>query len=252
MIRDFDGRKVFVMVPSYKRAANVPSIHALLGRDVTWIVWAEQEEEYRKMGALNILYQKNLSDGRNVGMDEAFKLGVPILISDDDAKSFGRLQDGKRVPISFEETVIEMYDAAVENGAKLAGVLSTPNPFYASNKVNTTGFCCGCFLLIFPNDLRFDHDMEPKEDYHYTLGQLATVGKVARCDFLLPIYEHWTNDGGVKETRTPESEIAAIQKLKAIWGVAVRDNPRRENEILLHWDAEKYHASKRKNRKWGV
>lgn len=253
MIRQTPAGPVFIAVPSYQRPQNVQKMHELLGGEVTWVVRQDEEEAYRAKGATDFLYQTDLITARNAILAIGQTLNVPTLQSDDDLKGFKKIHmDGKTRPATAEEVYTEMLRVGQETGAKLIGVPPTSNPFYGSQKVNTTGFIIASLMLTFPTDLRFDDGYKVKEDYDFTLQHLATYGAVARCDWLLAEYQHYTNAGGVVATRTDQSEAEAVTRLKEKWGPVIKDNPKHENEVLIKWDAEKYHAHKRKNRVWKV
>ena len=100
-------------------------------------------------------------------------------------------------------------------------------------------------MLTRDTALRFDKSMRLKEDYDYTLQHLAANGRVARLDWILPEYQHYTNEGGAVAYRSPDEEQKAIAHLKEKWGPVIADNPKRPNEILLKWDREKHAAFKR-------
>jgi hypothetical protein len=116
---------------------------------------------------------------------------------------------------------------------KLAGVAPTSNPFYGSTTLKLRHFIVGDLMLAAPNPLRFDPAFALKEDYDYTCQHLARYGGVVRVDWILASFRHRTNKGGAVDVRTPELEQEAIVRLKEKWPDWIRDNPRRENEVLL-------------------
>lgn len=46
-------------------------------------------------------------------------------------------------------------------------------------------------------------------------------------------FQHYSNKGGAVSYRDEQEEQRNIALLKEKWGTAVRDNPKRKNEILL-------------------
>ena len=51
----------------------------------------------------------------------------------------------------------------------------------------------------------------------------------------MPHFKHYTNKGGVVEYRNPETEQKNIRRLKKKWPNFVKDNSKRDNEILIRW-----------------
>lgn len=245
MYRRIGNREFFYAIPSVGRPENVPRMHELTG-EATWIVRPQEEQAYRDAGAKEILYQTSLTHARNQGLNAAFAHSLPCLQSDDDAKSYGILDAGKRKQIPFQDFVREMFVAQETQATKLAGMLPVNNPFYAKRRVATRGFIIASIFLANPSEIGFDQEFKLKEDYDYTLQHLVAYGSVARCDWLLGDYQHYTNPGGCVETREAAGEQEAVARLKAKWGPVIRDNPRRPNEILLRWDREKYALWKRR------
>lgn len=248
MIRTIAGRKVFYAIPSKGRPGNVALMTALTG-EATWIVCPEEEEAYRAAGATSILHQRSLVHARNTALNAATEAGVACLQSDDDAKAFRMLgTDGKAHDIGFERFVDVMMKTGELQNAKLVGMAPTNNPFYGKRKVKRDGFIIASIFLADTSDIRFDEQFLTKEDYDFTLQHLARFGAVARCDWLLGEYQHYTNAGGCVADRTGDREQQAATALKAKWPGVVIDHPRRPGEILLKWDAERYRMELRRKR----
>ncbi len=236
-------------IPSYKRAQNVQNMRTLIGGEVTWIIHPQEEEEYRTAGAKSFLFQKGLVDARNVALEAAFALGLPCLMSDDDLKVLKVLgEDGKAHHSDFERYVTDFLKTAETTQAKLVGVAPTNNPFYGSMKVSQNSFIIASLMMVFPSELRFDETCSMREDYDLTLQHLAKFGKVARCDWLLPEYQHYTNSGGLLGIRNEERNLALNNRLKEKWGAIIKDHPRRAGEITMRWDREAYELHKRRQK----
>jgi hypothetical protein len=133
--------------------------------------------------------------------------------------------------------VFKLSEASRETGAKLAGAAPTTNLFYfkPENRLSTSSFIVGDFMLIQPCPMRFDEELRLKEDYDYTLKHLARYNVVARCNDLFAYFTHRSNGGGAVEYRTAEREQEAIARLKQAWGARIADNPKRPNEVILRW-----------------
>lgn len=184
--------------------------------------------------------RRNAPDGisiaRNAALDDAAEHDLPCVQLSDDLGTVRRLgANGKAEPYSLRRAIPDARAAMVETGAKLAGAAPTANPFFARDRVSTAAFIVGDFIIASPDSpVRFDPELPLKEDYDFTLAHLCEHGTVARCDWMLLTFAHRTNHGGAVTERTDEREQYAIARLRERWGAAIRDNPRRPNEILMN------------------
>jgi hypothetical protein len=140
--------------------------------------------------------------------------------------------------LTAAEALIMMLGAMRVTGLHLAGVAPTSNPYFSdpNKRIVTHKFIVGDLIIVSPEtDLRFDENLKLKEDYDYTLQHLHRYGGAARVDSIMAMFKHRTNPGGAVAFRTAEREQEAISYLKAKWPGEIRDNPRRENEILMKW-----------------
>lgn len=212
--------------------------------EATWFVGEGEGDDYALYARPQdtIIEGGGLCQSRNAALREAFRDGKECLQISDDLKKLERLQLGNAgtAPMTLGMAIVEMRAAMKETGAKLAGVAPTNNPFYASRKVNDHGFCVGDLILVAPSQPGFDEDLRLKEDYDFTAQHLAAYGKVARCDWILASFAHRTNRGGAVAYRTTELEQATIAQLKAKWPEAIRDNPKRPDEILFKWPKDAF------------
>ena len=205
--------------------------------DATWYVAEGEGETYRSAGAKFVVEAGKLCESRNAALEDAFKQDLPCVQLSDDLAALKKAHDKKQVElISLEQAIKDMLLVTDKIGAKLAGCAPTSNPFYYNPEkpYRSAGFIVADFILVRPCDLRFDVKMRLKEDYDYTLQHLAKFGKVARLDNLLASFAHRTNKGGAVAYRTSALEQESIAYLRTKWGSAIRNNPRRQNEILLN------------------
>lgn len=227
---------------SSQRAGNVPRLEkAAEGLNPVWYVGDGEGGEYRHMGAERVVEAGSLCRARNRALDDAD--GDMCVEISDDVKRIGWADDKTTVrPITLAATLQHLADALEMTGAHLAGVAPTANPFYSSPRIHPTGFIVGDLIAVAPRcGLRFDETFTLKEDYDYTAQHLAEHGQVARLDQIMATFEHRTNRGGAVAYRTTAEEQDNIVRLKAKWPEAIRDNPRRPNEILFRWPKMKTH-----------
>lgn len=227
---------------SHARAKNVQAVEALLG-PVTWYVGDGEGATYAAAGASAVVESGGLCPSRNRVLLDAWSAGVACLEMSDDLRKLEvgyQAADKVRARPSTLLECVQMMNAALDaTGAYLAGAAPTSNPFYCNpaRPVHRTAFIVGDMLLVRPCSLLFDEALRLKEDYDYTLQHLTVYGAVARCDTVLATFVHRSNGGGAVEYRTAEREQQAIAYLKAKWGDAIKDNPRRPNEVLMRWKA---------------
>lgn len=248
MIRMFGRVKVFVSVISARRPNAVKLMTDLIG-PATWFVDDTSMAEYaREFGVHSLSGAYVVADGlceaRNAAIECAFNrndYAYCLQLSDDLKKIEEPVWSAEKQkhiarPLTFDAAIKRMINALQGTGAKLAGVAPTANPFYYNKKpIHPRAFIVGDMMLIAPpSPLRFDESMRLKEDYDHTLQHLEKYGRVARCDDVLATFQHKTNKGGAVSYRTLEEEQKAITYLKQKWGARIRDNPKREGEILLN------------------
>lgn len=205
--------------------------------NATWYVAKGETNLYRDAGAANVVEGGGLCESRNLAIDTALYKGQLCVQLSDDLSAIKRAHNKKEVEaITLESAIKEMITVTSKIDAKLAGCAPTSNPFYYNPEkpYRSAGFIVADFILIRPCELRFDTKLRLKEDYDFTLQHLAKYGRVARLDNLMASFAHRTNKGGAVAYRTSELEQQSIAYLRTKWGKAIKNNPRRENEILLN------------------
>ena len=230
-----NGTRYWLGVVSAKRPNNVNKILESVGSG-TWLVPTEEVSLYKEQGATVVDSGTfpNLVPTRNLALDLAFAEGLPCVQTDDDFVRIKRAYGKKRtLEVTFDDAVELMIGRLQRAGLYFGAVAPTTNSFFVGDMTSRTGFCIGSFCVTLPCDLRFDINMTLKEDYDYTLQHIATFGGVVRSNDLLAEYKHYSNSGGAVEVRSTPNEQRNIAYLKSKWGAAIRDNPRRPNEILL-------------------
>lgn len=226
---------VFISIISARRPKSVMKMQDF-APNATWFVALGEAQDYIKEGAVNVIEAGSLIEARNKALEHAFEQNKScVQLSDDLTKLFIVNDDLSLEQISVEDAVKLMKTICDSTGFKLAGVAPVPNTFYYDPKkpVKTHHFIVGDFIYIQPSKPRFDNDLLLKEDYDFTAQHIHNYGGVARCDFIFAHFKHRTNAGGVVAYRTPEIEQQSIALLKSKWGDAIKDNPRRPNEILF-------------------
>lgn len=234
-----------IAIISARRPGAVMAMSAYLDDlPATWYVADGEADVYRDAGAAEVVEAGPLCRARNLALATAFQRGQDCLQLSDDCTGFKWLRSARKgdaMPLGLRGVALQLWRAATQVGAYLAGAMPTANAFYAApGKVQTAHFIVGDTMLIRQGTpLRFDENLRLKEDYDYTAQHLYRYGRVARVGSLLAGYRHGTNPGGAVAYRNPDEEQAAIALLKAKWPLAIKDNPRRPNEVLFKWPTTK-------------
>jgi hypothetical protein len=231
---------VIANVISARRPQNVAKMQKLLApMEVRWWVDIPSLDSYDVEGAQWVCgTEGGVAAARNTALEFSIMRGEPYCIQfDDDLQRCTWLRsDGAMLEYSATQVVHDMIGRLAATDFKLAGVAPTNNPFFSKGKsYSSTLFINGsCIVISLPSEPRFDEGMRLKEDYDFVLQHYARYGGALRCDDLVLTFDHRKQPGGAVSIRTPEVEQEAIAHLKAKWGSLIRDNPRRENEVLLN------------------
>ena len=224
-----------ISIISARRPKSVTKMQTF-APNARWYVAIGEAEDYRAEGATNVTEAGSLIEARNKALEDAFAENKACVQLSDDLTKLSIVNDDLSLnPMSVEDAVNLMEKMCNATGSKLAGVAPVPNTFYFNPKkpVKTHHFIVGDFIYIQPSRPRFDSNLLLKEDYDFTAQHIRDYDGVARCDFLFANFKHRTNAGGAVAYRTPEIEQESIALLKSKWGEAIKDNPRRPNEILF-------------------
>lgn len=230
-------KNVVVTIISARRPERVSAMQSIVGKQAHWFVASGDGEAYRKNGAINVYESGGLCQSRNAALDFAFSNGAACIQLSDDLKKIKKAHSKTQTElIPFESAISEMTQVAAIYKAKLVGVAPTSNSFFYNPEkpYKSKAFIVGDMMLILPCEIRFDTNLKLKEDYDFTLNHIKCFGRAVRIDNILAEFAHRTNSGGAVSYRTEELEQASIRYLKKKWGAAIRDNPRRKNEILLN------------------
>jgi hypothetical protein len=224
---------------SHKRHENVKPFIQKVGTDeIVFFVKDEIDKKlYLENGAKEVIVSGSLMDSRNASLDYCFALNkICIQLSDDleniSENDFTGKRTGKFVLVTevLENIIIDF----IESKYYFAGFPPTANPFFALKVKDYNKFIVGDFIIIKPNNLRFDTNLRLKEDYDYTLQHIKEMGGCIRYGKYLNSFKHYSNKGGAVDYRSSSLEQETIKYLINKWGTCIRLNPKRENEILLN------------------
>lgn len=226
------------------------------GLNPFWIVPEDQVGDYAYAGAADVLGvpERNylgrcrLPVQRNFLLDTAAEAGELAAQIDDDLRVGAsgwetgiRWVRGDEVPEPITLNVaLTLMDA---EGADLAGVAVTTNPYFFSPKRPVSaGFCASKLTLMDPvlmspvtgQLIRYDTKLPVKEDYDLTMQFLAGGYDVARLNGVLCNFASGIR-GGCATYRTLDLEREVSAMLVERWSPHIKLNPKRDGEVLLKW-----------------
>jgi len=224
---------------SHNRHENVKDFTEKVGTEnvVFFVKDQTDKDNYILNGAKKVIISGSLMDSRNASLDYCFaKDKICVQLSDDLEKIMTNDFTGKRTYNYVK--VVDVLDSVIINffNSKyyFAGFPPTNNPFFSLKETEINKFIVGDFIIIKPNQLKFDNALSLKEDYDYTLQHIKHLGGCIRYGGFLNSFKHYLNKGGAVDYRTVELEQKTIKQLQNKWGECIRLNPKRENEILLN------------------
>ena len=224
---------------SHNRHENIKDFLDKVGtNNVVFFVKDETDKEnYLKNGANEVVISGSLMDSRNASLDYCFaKNKICVQLSDDLEKIMTNDFTGKRTHeyVQVVDVMENTINHFVESKYFFAGFPPTNNPFFALKEIELNKFIVGDFIIVKPNHLKFDDKLRLKEDYDYTLQHINEFNGCIRYGAFLNSFKHYSNKGGAVDYRTSILEQETINYLKTKWGNCIKDNPKRENEILLN------------------
>lgn len=231
-----------IYVISANRPANVPAITDKFAPDpLTWVVPHGQRHEYRATGAETVLPVRDPGPGRhslpaqrNAALNHAIDNGLVCIQTDDDLKHFSYATGNKNQTVrttwpEVRNTLIGHLDGE----AHLSGGFYMENALYSRKTLYHYGFIIASLHAADSRYPQWDETLALKEDYDYTCAHLDLYGTVARPEWLMPAYHHYSNRGGAVETRTAALETRIAETLVRRWPQYLRLHNNRDGEIAF-------------------
>ena len=161
-----------------------------------------------------------------------------ILMLDDDVSKIYKLcfKNGKpnKEEISTNEflELIEQWFGMCESiWYKLRGVNSSQNPLCMKNVIKYDKFIDWTFLWIIKSKLRFDDQINNKEDYDFTIQNVKAYWGAIRFDRICTDNKYLATKWGLQNSpRTQEKDIV---RLDMKWGKIIKRNPKKAEEIFI-------------------
>lgn len=158
-----------------------------------------------------------------------------ILMIDDDVSMMYKLSWKKKLQMTDKELMelIEQWFGLCEaSWYKLWWVCPTTNPLSMNEKIKYNKFIIGTFMGIIKTDLRFDPNINNKEDYDFTLQNIVKFGGTIRFDWVCTDNKYLKTKWWLQDA--PRTQGRDVLRLKAKrWDkVIIRED--KEWEILLN------------------
>eukprot|EP00440_Ansanella_granifera_P008468 gb/GFBE01009174.1/.p1 GENE.gb/GFBE01009174.1/~~gb/GFBE01009174.1/.p1 ORF type:complete len:618 (+),score=163.07 gb/GFBE01009174.1/:1-1854(+) len=228
------------------------------GVEPRWYVDAPSLEDYKALG-LDAVVGGKLIPARNLALEDACKEGkVCVQVSDDigswiyhhgyDQKcsSFNEANAAQKCalqchvsPVAAARVLLAKMRSQ-EAPPKLGGVypLNNLGQAFRCPAWTSHNFILGDFFVVdHGSSVRFDTNLTLKEDYDFTCSHLDKYGSVLRYNRMTVTAKHETNAGGACSIRDSkgEEERKNIRILNEKWPGVFKNNPKRPNQVIMHW-----------------
>ncbi len=218
--------KIRIVAPSYKRPEK--SITQINYPSVKLVVRESEAEEYKKNGNDIIVCpdsaQGNISRVRNWILDNLLDDVDCLIILDDDCKEISRWQDQTNTKLEEEELIRFCQQTSLvckELGFKLWG-LNTVTDKGAYREYTPFSFIqfigCPFHAHIKGTELRYDEDLQLKEDYDFTLQNIKKYKGCLRVNYANYNVKQSEQEGGCANIRSLKKEKQQFFALQKKWG----------------------------------
>ena len=234
-----------IAIPTYRRPNKFLTLklaEQIVGRENVFVFFHDNEdyEAYKQnYDFLNSIVTNNprgIAKQRNAILKN-FPRDEEIIMMDDDITCFYKLTNGKLRKLSPVECKGEFgacFKITRKENCKVWGIYPVDNDYFMSNKIDDETLLIGCTMGIINNELRYDEELNSKEDYDFCLQNIKKFGKSIRFNYLTSKAKHkQTNekDGGCAWAYKEWDKDC--KKLLDKWYPIIKPNPKRENEIVL-------------------
>ena len=217
--------KMHVAIRSYKRAGTVTSLNILPFAKI-WIPESQYGEYLKHYDKDTLRTIPDECDGNpskksNAILDRCFPSWV--IMTDDDLGGIGYWENNNHYwmsPNEILEMITKKFILAEELGVKLWGLNQNKDPLvhYTYRPLSLLCPILSPFGGHLDNKLRYDEDMDGKEDYDFFLQHIHKYRKTLRFNKYHYIHKHGISEGGLAGIRTMQWEKGGVQKMRKKWG----------------------------------
>lgn len=159
-----------------------------------------------------------------------------ILMVDDDIWTLYKLYWKKLLQMTKNEVseLVEQWFWMCESAwYSLRWVYPSSNAICMRDIITYDKFIVWCFMGIIKSDINFDRDIHCKQDYDFTIQNIVKFWWAIRFENICTDNKYektkWWLQG---KSRNHEESIRKLKQKR--WGI-IKDNPKRQNEILLNF-----------------
>lgn len=134
----------------------------------------------------------------------------------------------------IEQAITKWFKDIKEKGLKLFWFYPVQNAFFMSKTIKVNQFIIASAFGMIKTDLKFDENLPLKEDYDFTIQNYIKYGWAIRYNYITFKAKHYTNAWWCQTERNDNREKISCDYLKQKWWDFIKENPKRENEILLN------------------
>lgn len=231
--------------PSYRRAHIAISHKLFLPNTFCYVVRDEEADLYRiNFPTTEIItipkgLVSNISNTRNWILEN--KTSDYVVMVDDDMKAieWNLFRKFKKLSAEHIDYMIKnMFLLAEESGCGIWGInlLRDPKAYRPHTPFSFGNPILGPFTGVLDCELKYDEVLSLKEDYDFSLQQIAKHRRALRVNFLTYLVDHQKLEGGCQTYRTKEREIEQNLLLQKKWGSKVvkknKNNPGSINPVV--------------------
>lgn len=232
-----------ICIPTYKRYGNIKKMEELLGTtDIVWAFNSMEDKELYETQPDKFLIGGSLTKNRNELLNHCSNYGKICVMIDDDlvkiTNNSNFLEKGVAEPLHVIKELVDQFVCAEHT---MGGAAPTDNDYFAKNELGFDKFVCS-FMMFKVGNIRFSEEIILKEDYEICANHIKNAGGVLRFNRYMFTFKRYTNEGGCQAegVRSDGAEAASVAYLHEHYPGAFKNNPKRENEVILNRNYRKY------------
>lgn len=218
-------KTISVISPSYRRH-KIAMSHKLFKYNFFYAVREEEADLYKHLETELLVIPssanvKCISTTRNWILEN--KPTDYILTVDDDISQIGKISNFERRHLNTQEIYQMIYlgfnlAEQMESGIWGININSDPKAYYRTTPLKLSNVILGPLTGFLDTSLRYDTELNLKEDYDMFLQQNRKHKKCLRLDQYHYVCDHFKLNGGCQTYRTKEEEKRQNELLMKKWG----------------------------------
>ncbi|MBL7961463.1 hypothetical protein JNL27_14610 [bacterium] len=239
-----ERKKMLIAVPSKNRAGLTTTEKIL--KSAVFFVPENEAHNYEKFLSNEVVKVPNNVRGITPTRNWILRNNKEkrVVFIDDDVKRCGWVKMKERnaeyIEIKTETFWInewmKLFDVCEQMNYKMWGLKTegAPRSVYPNKPFNFKRYItASCMGIINDGEYLFDERFVVKEDYEIGLRHMRDKGGVLGVNYIYWENEHWDKEGGCKDYRTIDVEIAAIKLLNELYPGMIRKAKRKANKFTI-------------------